>query len=323
MKIGILGSGFIAGKMAETINLMNRDDVELYAIGASSLEKAEAFAEKYNIKKFYGDYESLAKDNDIDLIYIATIHTMHYEHAILCIKNGKNILVEKPFTVNYSQAKEVFDIAKEYNVFVSEAMWTRFMPSADFFAGLEQSGIIGSLESLTANIGYNIRDVKRINSPECAGGALLDIGIYPIHLAMMLFGNDIEDIFGKCTYLESGVDAVDSIIMNWKSGKSATLQATILSDSSNPGYIYGSDGYVFIDNINNPQKADIFKNGECIETVDFSNQITGFEYEVEKCINDISKGKKESEAVNHKLTLTVMKYMDTLRKSWNVIYPFE
>lgn len=321
MKVGILGAGNIACKMAETINLLNDQDIELYAIGSSSYKRSEEFAKKYGIEKAYGSYEELVSDDAIDLIYVATIHTMHYEHALLCLNHQKNVLVEKPFTVNVKEAKVLFEVAKEKNLFICEAMWTRFMPSAKYFKDIIKNNVIGEVHSITADIGYNLADVKRMNDLTCGGGALLDIGIYPLHFAMMVCGDDIKEVKGQCIKLASGVDGLDSITVTYDN-KMASLHATMLSNCDNHGYIYGSLGYLKVDNINNPQKVERFNNEhECVEVVDFSNQLTGFEYELVASLNAIKENKLECNEVSHELTLKVLNIMDHLRASWDIKYP--
>lgn len=321
MKIGILGAGHIAEKMAKTINSMNSPDYELYAVGSSNYERGKAFAEKYNIPKVYGSYEEFAKDGEIDLVYVATIHTMHFEHAMLCFENGKNVLVEKPFTVNKKQGEALLKKAKEKNLLISEAIWTRYMPSGKFLCSLKDSGIIGDITSVQATIGYELTNKHRMINLDCAGGALLDIGIYAIHLAIMVFGEDFTSCNGECLKHKSGVDGVDSITMKWENGV-ATLHATMMSETGNPGFIFGSKGYLKIDNINNPKIIVRYDNhNNAVETFDFSDQITGFEYEVMSCCNAIKNGEKECCKAPHRLTMKVTKAMDSLRKSWNITYP--
>lgn len=321
MKIGILGAGKIAGKMAQTLNMMNDEKYELYAVGSSSLEKSENFAKNYNIKKAYGSYEELAKDSNIDLIYISTIHTMHFEHAMLCLENNRNVLVEKPFAVNKKQAQIMFDKATEKNLFITEAMWTRFMPSGKYLQSVAADKVIGDASSVQATIGYNISNVERMINPALAGGALLDVGIYSLHFAMMVFGNDFISCGGECVHLYSGVDAAESMTMKWDKSI-ASLHATMLSETGNPGYVFGSEGYLKVDNINNPKIITRYDNsGSLVETVDFSKQFTGYEYEIIGSCRAIESGKTECEEVPHSLTLQVMETMDKLRKDWGVKYP--
>lgn len=323
MKIGILGSGHIAEKMAKTINEMNNPEYQLYGVGASSSEKAENFAEKFNIPKCYGSYLELAQDNNIDLIYIATIHTMHFEHAILCLENGKNVLVEKPFAVNAQQAEIMFKTAKEKNLLISEAIWTRYMPSGEFLRQVKEKGIIGEVKSVQATIGYPLTRKERMINPKYAGGALLDVGIYAINFAMMVMGENFTECKGDCFKYESGVDGVDSITMKWENGI-ASLHATMLSETGNAGYIFGSEGYLKIDNINNPKIIKRYDNeNNEAEIYDFSQQITGFEYQVMSCCNAIKNSKTECEDAPHRITLRVNQAIDALLHSWGIFYPLE
>lgn len=177
MKVGIIGAGNIAGSMAATLNAM--EEAVCYAIASRDLKKAEDFAEKYGIEKAYGSYEELVEDREVDIVYIATPHSHHYEHAKLCIEHGKHVLCEKAFTVNAAQAEELFKLAAEKKVLITEAIWTRYMPYRKVVNDLLAEDVIGEVCTLTANLCYPISQVERIIRPELAGGALLDGGIYP------------------------------------------------------------------------------------------------------------------------------------------------
>lgn len=168
MNIGIMGAGKIAGVMADTINKM--DDVELYAVGSRTLEKANAFAGKFDIDKTYGSYEELVSDDAIDLIYIATPHSHHYEHMKLCIEHGRNVLCEKAFTYDAAQAEEIAALAAEKKVYVAEAIWTRYMPSRQIINEILESGVIGDIRTMTCNLSYPISKIERLIRPELAGG---------------------------------------------------------------------------------------------------------------------------------------------------------
>lgn len=322
-KVGILGAGNIAKTMARTLHGMINEDVELYAIASSSMDKSQRFAKEYGAKKAYGSYEDLVNDENVDLIYVATIHTMHYEHAKLCIEHGKPVLVEKPFTLNADLAKSLFDLAKEKNVFICEGMWTRFMPSASYFSSLLENKTIGKITSIQANIGYDLHDVPRMIDPSMAGGALLDVGIYPIHFAMMVLGSDIVSANGQCLKLESGVDGIDSITLGYKDSI-ASIQATMLANTNNQGCIFGDKGYVIVDNINNPHTVwQYAENHALVNTLDFSDQITGFEFEIRACRQAIENGHLECEAHPHEMSLKGLSIMDKLRHDFDIRYPEE
>ena len=323
MNIGILGTGSIATIMANTITQMKHANITCYTIASRTLPKAQTFANTYNIEKAYGSYEELVQDPNIDLIYIATPHTSHYKNALLCLQNQKPILCEKPFTVNYSQAKQIIELAKKQQVFVAEAIWTRYMPSRKILEDLLASNIIGKVHSLQANIGYHLQHVTRMNNPMLAGGALLDIGVYPIHLAMMLFGNDAT-LVSSYAHIQHGVDLMDSITMQWPDGKMAVVHVTMMTNTDKNAYIYGEKGYIKIININNPEHIIIYNHQhERIKEVHIPSQISGYEYELYACEKAINTKQIECEEIPHACTLHIMQFMDQIRRQWNLQYPFE
>lgn len=326
MKIGILGAGKIASIMAQTISQM--ENATCYAVAARDQERADKFAKTYGFEKSYGSYEALVKDEEVELIYIATPHSHHYEHAKLCIEHGKAVLCEKAFTRNAKEAKEILALAKEKGVFITEAIWTRFMPSRKMINDLLASGIIGKPMTLTANLGYVIAHKERIAEPALAGGALLDIGLYPLNFALMVFGNEFDNEFDKITSTailsEKGVDLQNSITLSYKTGEMAVLNSTTLTLSDRQGIISGDKGYMVIENINNCERIRIFNTErQEVKCVEVPQQITGYEYEVEAAIRAIQTGKLECEEMPHEETIRVMEMMDALRKEWGVSYPGE
>lgn len=203
--------------MAYTINHM--EDAQCYAVASRDLERAKAFAEKFGIPKAYGSYEELAKDPDVELIYIAVPHSHHYMYMKMCLEHGKPVLCEKAFTANAAQAKEILELSKEKGVFVGEAIWTRYMPSRKIIDDAIAAGKIGEVNFVTANLGYNIQHVRRLTAPELAGGALLDVGIYPLSFIAMILGDEVASITSSCVKTETGVDAQNAVILTYKNGK--------------------------------------------------------------------------------------------------------
>lgn len=321
MKIGILGTGSIAEKMAWTLSKM--EDMTLAAAGSRTLGKAQEFAAKFSVPKAYGSYEELAKDSSLDLIYIATPHSRHYEDSMLCLKNGRNVLCEKAFTANAEQARQVISLAEEKRLFVSEAMWTRFLPMRFTLDEIISSGVIGEISALTANLGYSIAGIERLRKPELAGGALLDLGVYTINFALMVFGTNIEKITSECTKNEFGVDAVNSIAMTFNGGKTALLHSNMKSNTDRRGLIYGDRGRIEVENINNCEGITVILNDGTVKKYETPKQITGYEYEVIAAAKAISQGKTECSEMPHRETLRVMEIMDSLRAEWGVRFPFE
>ena len=316
-----MGTGNIAGVMAGTIKKMK--NVKCHGVASRSEERAQEFANEYGIKVAYTSYEEMLLDDKIDLIYIATPHSEHYANMKLCIENGKNVLCEKAFTANAKQAEEILALAKEKGVFVAEAMWVRYMPMLTTIKGILNSGIIGEPAMLTANLSYPISGKRRLTDPALAGGTLLDLGVYTLNFAAMMFGKDIEKMESTCTYTETGVDASESITITYKDGRMAVLNGTMNGVSDRRGVIYGPKGYIAIENINNFESVTVYDAGyKAVKTVKAPKQITGYEYEVYACMEAIEKGEKECWEMPHDEILRIMQQMDGLRAQWGVVVAF-
>ena len=321
MNIGILGAGKIARTMARTVSGLA--GIKLTAIGSRTIENAQKFAEEFSVPKAYGSYEELAKDESLDLIYIATPHSRHYEDCMLCLENGRNVLCEKPFTANAGQTEKAFKLAEEKGLFIGEAMWTRFLPMRFKLDEIIESGVIGGISSLTANLGYSIAQKERLKKPELAGGALLDLGVYTINFALMNFGTDIAEIKSSCTKNEYGVDLHNSIIMDFADGKTAVLHSNMNSNTDQRGIIFGDKGRIEFENINNCTGIKVYLNDGTVHSYDTPPQITGYEYEVIAAAKAIENGQTECSEMPHSETMRVMKIMDMLRKEWEIEFPFE
>lgn len=204
MKVGILGAGSIAGTLAEAMNKM--PEVECYGVASRDLGKAKAFVKEHGFAHAFGSYEGMLADDEIELVYIATPHSHHYQHMKMCLDAGKHILCEKSFTVNARQAEDIFQIAEKKKLLVTEAIWTRYMPSRRMINDLLAEKVIGEVWKLTANLNYPLCDKERIVKPELAGGALLDVGIYPLNFSYMHFGDDVSKIQSAAQLTDAGVD---------------------------------------------------------------------------------------------------------------------
>lgn len=322
MKMGILGAGKIARTMAKTIREMPQ--VTSWAIAARDLERAQAFADEYGFAHAYGSYEELAADPEVDLIYIATPHSFHYEHAALCIQHGKNVLVEKAFTQNAAQAEALLELAKEKNVLVTEAIWTRYMPMRKKLDEIIASGVIGNVYSLYATLSYPVIEVERIAEPYLAGGALLDIGIYAVNFASMVFGDKIKEVKASAVLTDKGIDAADSITFFYEDGKMAVLHSDARVACNREGSVYGDKGYLEVQNINNCECIRVYDvNHKLVAEYETPKQITGYEYEVEACMQAIANGDKECPQMPHSETLYIMRLLDDIRKQMGVVYPNE
>lgn len=322
MKIGILGAGHIAGTLAETMRQM--PEAECYAVAARELGRAEDFCKKYGFTKAYGSYEEMLSDEQVELVYVATPHSHHYEHMKLCIMHGKPVLCEKAFTMNSIQAKEIAKLAQEKGVYVTEAIWTRYMPSRQIINEAIASGLLGQVSMLTANLSYDIDAKERIIRPELAGGALLDVGVYALNFALMHFGNEIVKIESSVMKAQTGVDGMETITLSYQDGRMASLTAGIYGRSDRRGIVYGEKGYLVVENINNPQAVRIYDaNDKLVKEYEVPEQISGYEYEIRECIEQIQKGATESLSMPLQTSIEVMEMMDGLRKQWGIRYPGE
>lgn len=323
MNVGILGAGNIARSMATAVNGLG-DDIKLYAVASRDLAKSKAFAETWGVEKAYGSYEEMLEDNAVDLVYIATPHSHHRDHAMLCIDHRKPALVEKAFTANAAQAAEVLERAQKEHVLIAEAIWTRYMPSRKLIADTIASGIIGRVAKVTADLSYPISQVQRLYDPALAGGALLDLSVYTINFASMILGDDVRKVSGHCTYFDTGVDSSDEICLEYPGGEIATLTASALCAGPRYGIIYGDKGYITVTNINNPEKIEVFDtNHHLIKDVPIPSQINGYEYEVLACKKALEEGNITVPEMPHEEILRIMKLMDSVRSSWGIQFPFE
>lgn len=322
MKIAILGAGKIARKMAYTITQV--PDAEPYAVASRSYDKALAFASEFGFEKACGSYEDMLQDPSVELVYVATPHSHHYENMMQCLEHGKHVLCEKAFTVNASQARKVLAFAKEKGLLVAEAIWTRYLPMRKVLDDIVASGVIGPVTSLTANLCYSLRNVQRLTDPALAGGALLDVGVYPINFAFMVFGSDYSAVDSTVVKLDTGVDAYESITLTYPDGRMAILHCSMLASSDRRGLLFGEKGYIEVLNINNCEGIRVFNTDhELLASYETPQQINGFEYELEACIQTIQSGGLECPQMPHAETVKVLELTDSLRARWGIRYPME
>lgn len=322
MKFSILAPGGIARKMAEAV--FGLESMQRYAVASRTYDKAKAFADEWGFEKAYGSYEEMLEDPEVELVYVATPHSHHYQYARMCLEHGKHVLVEKAFTVNAAQAEELIRLSEEKGLLLTEAIWTRYMPSRRMIDELVDSGVIGEVTSLTANLGYVLDHVERMQNPELAGGALLDLGVYPINFAMMVFHSKIKNVASSAVMSPKGIDWMNSITLTFEDGKMAVLHSNMLAQTDREGVINGSKGYIEIQNINNCEEIRVFNlDREITARYQVPEQINGYEYEVIACQKAIEDGRGECEEMPHSETLKVMKLMDEIRGQWGMKYPCE
>lgn len=322
MKVGIIGTGWIAEKAAITLNGLT--ECEAYAVGSRSLDTADAFAKKWNIPKAYGSYAQLIADPDVDLVYIGTPHSHHYDVTKEAILAGKPCLVEKAFMANVRQTREIIELAHEHRVFLAEAIWTRYQPAVGIVRQLIADGRIGEPRLITATLGYSMGNKPRIMRPDLCGGALLDLGVYVLNFVRMFTDSDIQSIDGYCVKSDTGMDLTNTITMILSDGIVANVQSSASCVGDNIGVIAGTEGNIIIDNVNNPQTITV--NGPdrtFVETIRVPRQITGYEYQFLACREALQEGLLEPREMPHAEVLYIMQLMDDLRQKWGVRYPMD
>ncbi|MFP4581158.1 MAG: Gfo/Idh/MocA family protein [Candidatus Sumerlaeia bacterium] len=322
---GIIAPGGIARKFADGLKAV--PGAKKAAVASRSLKRAQDFADEYGFERAYGSYEELAADPDVDAVYVASPHSHHMEHSLLCIEAGKAVLCEKPFTVNAGEAQKVFDAAKEKGVFIMEAMWTRFLPMICKVREWLADGMIGEPRMVMADFGFaaDFDPEKRHFNPALAGGGLLDVGVYPISFAAMVFGGGMPDRIGGLADLgETGVDEQAVMTLGFGPEKLALLACGVRTSTPQAARVIGSKGSIEIPPAFwRGTRAILKRNGHDPEEIDMPHQSNGYEYEameVQKCLET---GKLESDIMPHSETLKVMRIMDTLREQWGIVYPME
>ena len=326
LHFSILGAGSIARTMASTLRGM-KDEIVPYAIAARDGSRAEVFRKEFGFTVSYGSYEEMLNDPKVDLVYIAVPHSLHYKWTIAALNAGKNVLCEKSFAANEQQAREMIELAEKKKLLLTEAIWPRYQPSRKIINDAIESGIIGKVHTVTANIGYPLSHIERMIRPELAGGALLDLSVYLFNFSSMLLGDHIRRLSASCIKAATGVDAQENFYIEYENGAMASMFATMYAQTDQKGIICGDKGFIEVENFNNPQKITAFRRDGYVKTEIESwkipKQITGYEYEVRSAIKAIEEGKTECPEMPHSETLEIMRQMDEARRQFGLVFPFE
>jgi predicted dehydrogenase len=320
---GILGTGNIAHSFAR--GLPDVADAELLAVGSRSQRTADAFGEEFNVPRRYSTYEDLANDPDVDVVYISSPHTAHFDNSMLCLRAGKAVLCEKPFTINAIQAEELIAYARSQHLFLMEAVWTRFLPVMERVRGLLSEQAIGEPRMLAADFGFRteFNPKSRLFDPALGGGALLDVGIYPVSLASMVFGEPTR-ISSMAHLGETGVDEQSAMILGYSEGQLAMLYTAIRTSTPHDATIMGSAGSIKIHAPWwQPTALTLIRNRQEPETIDLPFEGNGYGYEARAVGDALRAGRIESPVMPLDETLAVMRTMDTIRAQWGLKYPME
>lgn len=323
IKWGIMGTGWIAEKFAA--DLAHVSNGEGLAAGSRTLESAKKFADKFGLPRAYGSYEELVNDPDIDAIYVATPHPYHRDNVLTALNAGKAVLCEKPFTVNSAELEPLIKSAREKQLFLMEAMWTRFLPPIVQVRKWLEEGRIGEVKLVQAEFGFQSdwNPEGRLLNPQLGGGALLDAGIYPVSLASMIFGTEPEQIWSTVDIGSTGVDEHFSILMDYGQGRAASLHGAIRLDLTNGASIYGTEGMIYIPSFLNATEAFLRVTGQ--EEVKYTDDraSVGYAFEAEEVGRCLIQGLKESPVIPLAESLSILKLLDQIRAQWGLKYPFE
>ena len=321
-KWGILGPGGIAKAFAEDLKLLQGHSIE--AVGSRSLSNAKSFSDTYG-GTAYGSYKDLVADSQVDAIYVATPHPAHKDNVILALNAGKPVLCEKPFSVNAIDAQHMVDTATKNNVALMEAMWARFLPHYAKVREIVASGVLGKILTVHADHGQRLadRNIPRLVEPELAGGALLDLGIYPVSFAHMILGNPTS-VTSSAVLTEKGVDAQTSMIFDYANGAQAVLNTTMIEQTPCRAVVAGLNGWIEIDRtFYNPASMRVVLNDGTITEYPNTYQGHGLREQAEIFKQLVQSGKKQSEILTWKDTVDIMKTLDTVRAQIGLKYPFE
>lgn len=312
---GIIGLGNIANQFATDLKLI--EDAELTAVASRNTDKAREFALKHNCTTFYDSYDALFTDDQVDIIYIATPHDSHAELSIRAMENGKHVLCEKPLSLSYNDAVLMTETSKKYNKFFMEAFWTRFIPSIKELLSKVKNGEIGEVKYLNADFAYYNGELGiRLTDKKLGGGALYDIGVYPLFLSYVVLGIPNE-ITAKSTYHTTGVDLQTTMILQYESAQSV-LHAGLVSASDMKATISGTNGRI---DINSPwfmtEGYSIIENEE-EEKFHISNIGKGYAHEAIECHQCIRQNQIESKLWSHQNSLDLSKITEEIRKQIRV-----
>lgn len=319
---GILGTGSIANKFATGLAIL--PDAELVAVGSRAQASADAFAATFKVPHRHASYEALAADPDVDVVYVATPHPLHHPNTLMCLEAGKAVLCEKPFAINAREADDMVSVARERRLFLMEAMWTRYLPVVVRVREWLAEGRIGKPRMVTADFGFRagFNEESRLFDRAMGGGALLDVGIYPISLASMVFGRQPSRIAGFADLGKTGVDEQAAIVFAYDQGELANLYTAIRTTTPQEAVIMGEEGSI---RIHSPfwygTTATLTVNGKDPETVELPYLGNGYTHEAMEVMRCLRAGALESPVMPLDETIALMKTLDAIRAQWGLTYP--
>ncbi len=318
----VLGAGKIAHSFTQDFNAVK--NAELVAIAASNKSRAEAFAKEYSLPLAYS-YEELYNSNEVDAVYVATTHNFHYEQCMQCLEHGKNVLCEKPITLNDNQFKKLARLSQEKKVFLMEAMWTWFLPSVLKAKQWLQEGKIGNLKIIEAGFGFPMEKnfTGRMYNIELAGGALLDLGVYPVAFSAYFMNKKPDTITASGVLTNTGVDERTGMILQY-GDVTATLFTSMVSIMANKAMLYGENGYIEIPDFFKASAALLYDDHHnLIEKFEDDRTTKGYNYEIQHATDAILQQKLESDIMPHSKSDEIQEIMTEVRRQIGLAYPGE
>ena len=318
----ILGCGKIARKFASDLKLL--PNARLYAAASRSLENAQAFATEMGFEKAYGSYEEMVSDPQVDVVYIASPHSHHCEHTLLCLNHQKAVLCEKAFAMNSRQVKSMIEAAKRNNTFLMEAFWTRFQPSFQKAMEIIRSGELGALKMVRSDFAFNAEynPEKRLYNVDLGGGSLLDIGIYPIFMSLMSLGKPAQ-IKTMASFCPTGAEETILMSFNYPQGETASLVSSFASYSSTQTEFNFENGFIRLNRrFFTPTTITYWKNWEEEKTITFEKgEGSGYELEAAHVMECLDARKIESDRMTWSISSDLMEIMDRVRKDAGIVFP--
>ena len=320
---GILGTGAIAAAFAKALRQVT--DTTLLAVGSCSQTSADAFAQTYDVGRAYASYAELAGDPDVDVVYVATPHTAHFENTMLCLGADKHVLCEKPFALNSVQTGQMVTLAKRNGLFLMEAMWMRFIPLIIDLRRRIDAGDIGQVRMIQADFGFRapLNPQSRLFSPELAGGALLDLGIYPLAFSAALLGEPTE-ITSLANIGATGIDEQSAYVLKHRDGELSVLASALRTQTSMSAWVYGTHGRIHLPKqFWRAKEMVLYRNDMEPEHIHLPYEGSGYQFEAQEVVDCLRSGKTESKVMPLGDSVSLMGTMDTIRRQWGLTFPNE
>ena len=321
---GILGTGAIAHKFADALAVV--PDAGLAAVGSRARHTADAFGDEFAIPGRHDSYQALVADPEVDAIYVSSPHPMHHDHTLLCLNAGKPVLCEKPFALNAREAESMIRCARDGGLFLMEAMWTRYLPAIAQVRQWLADDAIGDVRMMMADFGFraNFNPEGRLFNPDLGGGALLDIGVYIVSLASMVYGEQPSRVAALADIGATGVDEQTTMAFRYGSGAMAALACAVRTDTPRDARIQGTRGNIHIPTpFYDTFTATLNVDGEEPVTARPDRVENGFKYEIEEAGRCLREGLLESPALPLDETLAIIRTLDAVRAEIGLKYPME